>query len=438
MKIILINPPSPFLISQKDFSPLGILYLASVLRENNFEVEVLDLANKEDQLESVLKPLEADIYGISATTPQYPLAKKILKILKKTNLNVPVVIGGAHPSSIPNKCLADGFDYVVVGEGEQAMLNIALQYQDKEPIKKIIRCPYIRNIDTIPKPARDLIDLKSYGYDVDGHPAISLITSRGCPYDCAFCSKDVWQRSVRFHSPEYVVDELNEIINDFGFTHFLFLDDSLALNKKRLVRICDLIEPLNIKWRCYMRTNGITKEILKRMKQAGCSEIGFGIESGSQRILDIVNKKTKVKENLKVVKYCKEIGITTNVFIMIGLPQETHKTVEETKNWMEKAKPDKFGFNIFAPYVGTRIYNHPEEYDITLSEMPDGESWIKGKQGEYRSFVSTSELSSDEILRLFTELFKYYTKLTHWQPGIGKKRKKYPFPYLIGQVKKGW
>lgn len=421
MKIILINPPSPFLIGQKDFPPLGVLYIASVLRENNFEVGVLDLANKEDQLESVLKLLEADMYGVSATTPQYPFAKKIMKILKETNLNVPVVIGGAHPSSVPNKCLADGFDHVVAGEGEQAMLNIASKYRDKKQVKKIIRYSYIKDIDTIPRPARDLIDLKSYGYNVNGKRATTIISSRGCPYECAFCSKDVWQRTVRFHSPEYVVDELNEIMNDFGFRHFLFLDDSLALNKKRLVHICNLIEPLNIKWRCYMRTNGVTKEMLKKMKQAGCSEIGFGIESGSQKILDIANKKTNVDENLKVVKYCKEAGVIPNVFIMIGLPGETHKTVEETKNWMEKAKPDKFGFNIFAPYVGTEIYNNPKDYDISIREMPDVESWIKGRQGEYHSFVSTKELGSAEILRLFTELFGYYTELTNWQPGVGEK-----------------
>lgn len=421
MKIILLNPPSPFLIGQKDFPPLGVLYIASVLRENNFEVEVLDLANKEDQLESVLKLLEADMYGVSATTPQYPFAKKIMKILNETNLNVPVVIGGPHPSSVPNKCLADGFDHVVAGEGEQAMLNIASKYRDKKQVKKIIRYPYIKDIDTIPRPARDLIDLKSYGYNVNEKLATTIISSRGCPYECAFCSKDVWQRTVRFHSPKYVVDELNEIINDFGFHHFLFLDDSLALNKKRLVRICNLIEPLNIKWRCYMRTNGVTKEMLKKMKQAGCSEIGFGIESGSQKILDIANKKTNVDENLKVVKYCKEAGVIPNVFIMIGLPGETHKTVEETKNWMEKAKPDKFGFNIFAPYVGTEIYNNHKDYDISIREMPDVESWIKGRQGEYHSFVSTKELSSTEILRLFTELFDYYTELTNWQPGVGEK-----------------
>lgn len=420
MKILLINPPSPFLIDQKAFPPLGILYIAAVLRENGFEVAVLDLANKEDKLESVLKSCDADIFGISATTPQYPYAKEIFRFLKTHSPGVPAVIGGAHPSSVPGQCFTDGFDHVVAGEGEQAMLSLATAYRDKQPpVKGIVQYPYTHNLNAIPRPAWDLIDLKSYRYDVDGHSATTLITSRGCPYECAFCSKDVWQRGVRYHSPEYVVAEIKELIDRYGFNHFLFLDDSMALSKKRLMRLCSLIEPLEIKWRCYIRAHGVTKKVLHSMYRAGCREVGIGVESGSQKILDAVDKRTNVDENLSVVNYCKEEGITANVFIMIGLPGETYQTVEETKQWMEKARPDKFGFNIFAPYVGTPIFNHPDRYDIIIHEMPDEESWVKGRQEEYHSFISTDELSSDEILRLFTELFEYYTELTNWRPGVG-------------------
>jgi len=165
---------------------------------------------------------------------------------------------------------------------------------------------------------------------------------------------------------------------------------------------------------------GIPLKEARTYTPTGCVEIGFGIESGSQKILDVVNKRTNVEENLRVVQRCKEVGITTNVFIMIGLPGETYQTVEETKRWMKKARPDKFGFNIFVPYPGTPISRHPEKYDIIIHEMPDKKSWAKGRQGGYEAFVSTSELSSQEILRLFNELFKYYTELTNWRPGIGK------------------
>lgn len=418
MKVTLISPPSPFLIDQKAFPPLGILYIAAYLRENGLEVEVLDLSNKENSLEEVLANYHLEICGISATTPQYPHALKVKDVIKKQNRESFVFVGGAHPSSVPQKCLEDGFDAVVVGEGERAAFEVV----NKKTKNQIIQFPYIKDIDTIPYPARDLVDIKAYGYDIEGKKGTSIITSRGCPYACCFCSKDVWQRGIRYHSVDYIIKEIKHIIAQYGFMHFLFLDDALTINKKRLLRLCDLLEPLRIKWRCYARTDTTSREMLIRMKEAGCVEVGVGVESGSQKILDIVNKRTTVKENTKFVMNCKEIGLPVNTFIMIGLPGETYETVMETKRWFEEARPDKFGFNIFAPYVGTPIYNNPSKYDIKIYDMPDEKSWVKGRQGEYEAFVSTSGLSQEEILKLFSELFEYYSDLTHWQPGEGEKK----------------
>lgn len=325
------------------------------------------------------------------------------------------VIGGAHPSSVPEKCIKDGFDFVVVGEGEKAVTDISNNIIESG----IINLPYIKDIDTIPFPARHLIDIHSYGYDIDGRKATTIITSRGCHYRCAFCSKDVWKKGVRFHSPEYVAREIEDIQQKYGINNILFLDDSFAYNKDRLLSILELIKPLNINFRCYINSKGMTDEILKKMYDAGCIEVGIGIESGSQKILDIVNKNTKVEDNLKLVNICKNIGIKVNAFIMIGLPGETYETVIQTKKWMETALPDKFGFNIFVPYIGTPIYNNSEKYDITLYDMPNKYSWAKGRQGEHQCFVSTSGLSREQILELFKQLFTYYSNLTKWKPGIG-------------------
>ena len=156
------------------------------------------------------------------------------------------------------------------------------------------------------------------------------------------------------------------------------------------------------------------------MRNAGCVEVGVGAESGSQKILDIADKKETVEDNTRFVELCKEIGLIANVFIMIGLPGENYETVEATRRWMEKVRPQKFGFNIFMPYAGTPIYNHPQHYDIRIYDVPDEKSWVKGRQGEYEAFVATSALSRTEILRLFTELFEYYTDLTQWRPGVGR------------------
>lgn len=421
MKVTLISPPSPFLINQKAFPSLGILYLAAVMEQQNIDVTVADLTDKEDELDAALQRFAgADIYGVTATTPQYPQVLRILKTLRRQNPAAHIAVGGAHPSAIPEKCLQDGFNFVVVGEGELAMIRLVTHLEAGQLLPNLIRAPSIQEIDTIPRPARHLIDIRAYSYDIDGGQGATLITSRGCPYACAFCSKDAWQQGVRFHSVDYVVSELKHLMDVYGFKHFLFLDDTLTIHKKRLFELCNRIKLFGIKWRCYARSS-TTKELLLAMKEAGCVEVGVGVESGSQKILDIVNKKETVEQNTRFVEACKEAGLIANVFIMIGLPGETYETVEETRRWMERVRPQKFGFNIFMPYAGTPIYNHPEKFDIRIYDVPDERSWIKGRQGEYASFVATRELSREEILRLFGELFTYYTELTKWRPGVGGK-----------------
>ncbi|MBL7151977.1 MAG: B12-binding domain-containing radical SAM protein [Candidatus Omnitrophica bacterium] len=421
-QIILINPPSPFLINQKCFLPLGILYLAAVLEKNNIPVKVIDLAGAEDSLEPALDNYPGrPLYGITASTPQYPYAKKIKDIIKSRNRDARVIIGGSHPSSVPKQCLKDGFDCVVVGEGENAVLDIVKASREKKELPSLIRLPYIPVLDSIPFPARHLLPINSYGYDIgqEGR-ATTIITSRGCAFSCVFCSKDVWQQGARFHSVDYVIEELRSVISDYGIKHFLFLDDAINLKKERIHDLCLKLKPLRIKWRCYARADFNAKETLLAMKEAGCVEIGVGVESGSQKILDTVGKGSTVARNTSFINECKEAGITANAFIMIGLPGEDYQTVEATRRWMEEARPDKFGFNIFMPYAGTPVYNNPQNYDLLIYDIPQEHSWVKGRQGEYRCYVATSKLSSQEILRLFSELFEYYSRLLNWRPGVGE------------------
>lgn len=420
MKVTLISPPSPFLIDQKAFPPLGLLYVAGYLQHNGIDINVADLANKETEMENALENyLDSEIFGITSTSPQYPLALKILKILRRRNPKARVVLGGAYPSSLPDKCVQDGFDFIVAGEGEEAMLQLITNI-GKKKAPGILQASYIQDLDTIPFPARDLIDISSFAYNIDDGRGTTLITSRGCPYACSFCSKEVWQRGTRFHSTDYVISEVEHIVNRYKFNHFLFLDDTITISRKRLLKLCSRMESLNIKWRCYARTT-TTKEMLISMRKAGCVEIGVGVESGSQKILDIVDKKETVEQNAAFVELCKQVGITANVFIMIGLPGETYETVEETRRWMERVRPEKFGLNIFMPYAGTPVYKNPDRYDIQIFDVPEEKSWIKGRQGEYESFVATNALSRGEIERLFGELFAHFSELTSWQPGVGKK-----------------
>lgn len=290
MKVTLISPPSPFLIDQKAFPPLGVLYVAGFLEHKRIDINVADLANKESDLETALEPYsDADLYGITSTSPQYPQALKILRILRHRNPSARTVIGGAFPSSLPDKCIQDGFDFVVAGEGEEAMFQLITNIEKKQ-IPSVVQASYIQDLDDIPFSARHLVDIHSFAYDIDDGRGTTLITSRGCPFTCSFCSKEVWQRGTRFHSTDYVIAELEHIISNYDFKHFLFLDDTITIRRKRMLELCQRIEPLDIKWRCYARTT-TTKEMLIAMKKAGCVEIGVGVESGSQKILDIVDKK---------------------------------------------------------------------------------------------------------------------------------------------------
>lgn len=421
-EIILINPPSPFLINQKCFPPLGILYLAAVLEKNNIPVKVVDLADSEGSLESTLDSClgGSRIYGISSSTPQYPYAKKIKDIIKGKKPDARIIIGGAHPSSLPKECLEDGFDCVVIGEGEDAILDVAKAVRENKELPSLMQLPYISDLDSVPFPARHLLPIKSYGYDIGQECyATTIITGRGCPFACVFCSKDVWQKCVRFNSVNYTIEELRSVISDYNIKHFLFLDDAINLDKDRIIDLCRKLKPLGIKWRCYARADFNAREVLLAMKGAGCVEIGVGIESGSQKILDTVGKGSTVAKNTSFVNECKEAQIAVNAFIMIGLPGEDYQTVEATRRWMEEVRPDKFGFNIFMPYAGTPVYSNPQNYDLFIDDIPQEHSWVKGRQGEYHCYVSTSKLSSGEILRLFNELFDYYSRLINWRPGMG-------------------
>ena len=187
LKIILINPPSSFLIDQRVFPPLGILYLAAVLRENGYNPKAIDLGFYKDW-ENKLEEIRADFIGLTSTTPQALNLEMIYKVLRKNNPNAFFVIGGNHATAFPEKFLDMGFDSVIVGEGENAILSLVNNLENGKKPGKIIKMPFIKDIDTIPFPARDLIQIKEYEFLIDNKNATTIMTSRGCPFRCAFCS----------------------------------------------------------------------------------------------------------------------------------------------------------------------------------------------------------------------------------------------------------
>ena len=390
MRIVLVNPPSPWLIEPNQFPPLHLMYLGTVLQKGH-DIKICDME------ESLPK---ADAYGFSATTPQYPYALDLAKNIKEYK-----VVGGAHASAIPIECGND-FDAVVVGEAELLINNIFNQKS-----KGIVRCPNPNHLQ-IPKVNRSLVNIHNYNYPIgkDMIPATTIITARGCPFSCAFCSEP---KQVRFHPLNTVLEEIKEI-HELGFEGILFLDDIFTINTERCIRISKECKKYRIKYRCYARPY-LKEDLIQKMAENGCVEIGMGIESASQRILNLNQKGTTVENNRKTIELCKKYGIAVNAFIMIGLPGETRETVEETKKFILETKPEKFGYSVFMPYPGSPIYNNPEKFNIKIHPLNYRKMWTKGRKGEYECFVETEELTRSEIITLHENVYKELSEQLNWR-----------------------
>lgn len=388
--ILFVNPPSPFLLKQKVNPPLGLLYLATVLREHGIGACVLDLADSSDvdkELGSV--DFVPELIGITVTTPQFGYAMHIGEFFRNVYPQVPIAVGGAHATVDPESC--DMFDYIVIGEGESAIVD----YRSWDR-KRILR-PFIADIDSIPYPDRSFIDIGSYRHSIDGEKATTVMTSRGCPYNCAFCSR-VWGAKVRLHSPEYIVNEIRYLKRVYGYRAFMFFDDIFVTPRQRIVSTTELLKQENIIYRCFVRSDLVDRDLLIMLKESGCVEVGFGAESGSQKILDVVSKKSSVRENTQLVELARDVGIRVKAFMVIGLPGETHETAQETYDWLRNTAPDDWDISVYAPYKGSRIVNNPSLYDIEIGKVAFKDAWYKGTPGKYTSNVSTSGLSSAKIV----------------------------------------
>lgn len=366
MKVVLINPPHPYLTDQKRNQPLGIMYLAAVLEKENHEVSLVDLCYV-DEADWMKKIPKADVYGISATTLDYFRAIKIAKMIKETYNGI-TVLGGAHATATPNT-IDPVFDKVMIGEGELAFIDLLNDLENKVE-KRIYQREPISNLDTIPFPARHLLpedSIVSYSLVEKEKPATSLITSRGCCNACSFCaSKTMWGRKVRFRSPDNVIEELKKIIKDYKIYHFRFHDDTMTLNKSRLLELCRKMEPLNIHWRAHTRVDCSDIETLTAMKKAGCDEIGYGIESASQEVLDLNKKNIKVEQAIQAVKNAKKVGLRVRLFFIVGLPGETKDTCKKNIEFVEAVQPDGVDVSTLVPFPGCDIYDNPNAYGIEL------------------------------------------------------------------------
>ena len=400
--IAFINPSSPFLVDQFVMPPLGIMYLSSYLKSKGIYTTIHDLAIS-DTTNNITNITNGSIpyvkyTAFTATTPQYPYALKAMKENKNNKNETINIIGGAHVSSFLSS-QQDGWDVSVVGEGELALYQIV---KNEKISNTVIVGKQIENLDSLPFPDREWNGFEKYHYKFNDYNATTAMTSRGCPYNCGFCF-NMFGNKVRFMSPEKVIEEAKDI-QKLGFDMIQYYDDTFTINKQRVVKIADGLKDIGMKYRCFVRANTVNNELLLKLKDTGCVEIGMGVESGSRKILDTIDKQITVEQCEKVIEYCHKIGLSIKIFLMVGLPGESYDTIEDTIKFIRKNKPDDYDIAIYTPFPGTDIWTNKDKnkYDIIFdrNSINYEKMFYKGIAGNYSSQVSTSHLTSDEIEKL--------------------------------------
>lgn len=365
--ITLVHPGSPFLVDAGLMPPLGVMYLAAVLKKAGIQAQVIDAGLGESIP-------EGDIF-ITATTPQLVQALELQR-------DAYTAIGGPLATTTPGMT---GFSLVVTGEAEDAIIHIV-----KQRPTGVLRANRISTLDELPFP--DRTTAHKYKYHVSGKKAAAMITSRGCTGRCAFCCRAVLGGSVSLRSAQNVLAEAAEV-KSLGFGAIQFYDDSIAISKKRLEDITDGLGKLGLIWRCMIRADQTDLELFKRMAATGCTELIIGVESGSQRILDIINKKETVEQQKQAVLNARKAGIKVKVSLVVGLPGEDWESINQSIKFIEETRPEYLDANILSVYRGSDIFAHPEKYDITFNRVA---SWFKGNV-DPKSTVSTSKMNTYEI-----------------------------------------
>lgn len=362
MKIQLIHPPHPAALEDRMDAPLGLLYVASSLRQAGYDVAITDLSGIP---RSDWKIVEADIYGITSFLPTMGISADIARLCKERNPEAKIIGGGVNFTSLVEmgleKYIPEEFDSIVLGAGELAVLDLVA---DMPNLKRYYAHP-IDNLNSLVEPDYSMVDLQSYQRKINGHLMVSVLTSRGCPMRCSFCIVNVLYKTTKFRSPEAVAKEIRRIIDRYGFRSFNFMDDTFFIDKPRTHRLLELLEPLKINFRCHGRVGFDTKEDYIRLKKAGCKQICWGIESGSQFILDQMNKRATVGQGKQAIAWAKELGILDRIFLIVGFPGESEKTLDDTRRFIEEADPSQHFVSTFQPYPGTDVWREPAKYGVT-------------------------------------------------------------------------
>ncbi len=402
MKILLVNPPNfnriqsvlPEVVEEeRGFNPpLGLMYLGGYLQKyaSKIEIKLIDCLAEQinyENFKELVKEFSPDVVGVTVMTFTLIDALKIAKIVKLVNLQTIVVFGGPHVNIYGKETLDLGnVDFIVLGEGEKIFYDLIDNLGDENKLKQITGLIFydknhnlihsglpglIPNLNELPLPARNLIDNSKYSSVLGTSKLVTtMMTSRGCPYKCLFCDRPQLGKIFRALNADKIIAEIKDAMQ-YGIREFLMYDDTFTIDKQRVMDICNKIidEKLDIKWDIRARVNTIDEEMLKKLKKAGCVRIHYGVESGTQKILDVLRKGITLEQVKKAFKLTKGAGIETLAYFMIGNPGETKKDIEQTIKFAKKIKPDYVHITATMPFPATDMYRLALERKIIKKDV---------------------------------------------------------------------
>jgi len=434
-KVVFVRPPNLQKTGQWKKQgvircPLNLALLASFIRSRGpydcslVDFEITQAASPAEMAQIVLK--ESPKYVCLTTlTPRFPISVKMAQEIKKIEPGVITVFGGPHVTGASVASLFEGINYGIVGEGEEALLELLdalekgrlsrniknLVYKEGDLVRVNEARPFIKDLDTLPFPAWDLMILDEYTdptYFEGSH--LATFTSRGCPYDCNFCASGVtWHRRLRFRSEENVLKEIRHIVNVLKVKNLMFWDDTFALEEKRAFAIGErlIAEKLDIGYTVQIRADSVTERLADILKKSGCRFAAIGVESGNEEMLVKIGKKETKEDFRRAIKIMKKAGLPSIASYIIGLPGDTHETIQETIDFAFELDADQSKFMILAPFPGTRIY------DLALQKgLVDPYSFEQMEATNYYDSVAVnlSNVSDEDLLRYQDEAYDRFDR----------------------------
>ncbi len=401
---------------------LGLAYLAAVAERDGHDVHILDCARglPWEAISVEGRSFRPDVVGVSVTTPSFSNAVRTADILRRIIPGAAFVAGGSHPTAMPEETIESGrFDFLVLGEGETTFSALLAHLEGGGPQPESIPglvfeaggkpcwtgpAPFVKDLDTIPYPARHLLPpLEAYEpcpASLRRLPLAHVMTSRGCPSRCNFCDRAVFGERYRERSVENVMGEIELLAGKYGAREIRFFDDTFTLNRRRLERLCRELRRFRprLPWTCLTRVNAVDLDMLSMMKDAGCWQVLFGLESGDDAILKTLNKGNTAAQNRRAVQWARQAGLRVRADFLVGSPAETRETLERTLAFARELDLDFAHFNKFVPFPGTTFYEELSargyQFDFEQSSTLDHNALVYVPEGlsaeEYQAFLDRS------------------------------------------------